>query len=154
MLLSLFLFQCNLSIPTSNALLIQNATIIDGTGSDRYIASLRIKGNEIIKIGELTSLKTDSIIDGTGMILSLGFIDSHSHHDEDSLRTKEAAISQGITTIIIGQDGDSKQPMKQRFDEFHKSPWSINVGAYSGHNTIRDAVMGDDYKRKASQDEN
>ncbi|WP_156949963.1 hypothetical protein [Maribacter antarcticus] len=85
-------------------LLIKNATIINGTGSNRIMGSVRIESNIIIDIGELKTLKTDSVINAEGLILSPGFIDTHSHHDWDSLRTKESAISQGITTVIIGQD--------------------------------------------------
>ena len=149
LLLSLILIECTPS--GSTTLFIQNATIIDGTGSDRFVGSVRIKDDRIIQIGDLAPLNTDSIIDGTGLILGPGFIDTHSHHDQDSLRTKEAAISQGITTIIIGQDGGSLRPLKERFNSIKRSPWSVNIGAYSGHNPIRAAVMGEDYKREATQ---
>ena len=72
-------------------------------------------------------LETDSIIDGSGMILSPGFIDTHSHHDWDTLRTVDAAISQGITTIIVGQDGRSFLPLEKYYDSLENYPLSTNL---------------------------
>ena len=148
-ILGLMSIQCKNESPRT--LLIKNATIIDGTGSNRIMGSVRIKGNTIIEIGDLESQKTDSIIDANGLVLSPGFIDTHSHHSGDTLRTMEAAISQGITTIIIGQDGFSNLSLQKFKDSIAKEPWSINVGSYSGHNSIRYEVMGEDYKSEATQ---
>ena len=149
LILGLLCFQFKHGLP--NTLLIQNAILIDGSGSDRIVASVRIEGNTIIEIGDLKVLETDSIINAEGLVLSPGFIDTHSHHDWDSLRTKESAISQGITTIIIGQDGTSQFPIKKFMDLIDNAPWSINVGSYSGHGRLRYEVMGDDFKREATQ---
>lgn len=151
LILGLFYIQCKAELPRT--LLIKNATIINGTGSNRIMGSVRIEGNTIIDIGQLKTLKTDSVINAEGLILSPGFIDTHSHHDRDSLRTKESAISQGITTIIVGQDGWSQLPIKNFMDLIYKASWSVNVGSYTGHGTIRDEVMGGDFKREATQAE-
>lgn len=148
LILGLLSIQCKTEVPTT--ILIKNATIIDGTGSTRIVGSVRIKDNVIIDIGELRTLKTDSVINAEGLVLSPGFIDTHSHHDSDSLRTKESAISQGITTIIVGQDGGSRLPIKKFMDSIIKESWSLNVGSYSGHNSIRREVMGADFKREAT----
>lgn len=151
LIVGLLFLQCKNDL--SKTILIQNATIIDGTGSKGILGSVRIESNKIIEIGDLKALESDSIIDATGLVLSPGFIDTHSHHDSDSLRSKEAAISQGITTIIVGQDGGSWAPLKILMDSIIKTPWSVNVGSYSGHNSIRYEILGDDYKREATQAE-
>lgn len=150
-ILGLLCIHCKTELPRT--LLIKNATIINGTGSNRMMGSVRIESNIIIDIGELKTLKTDSVINAEGLILSPGFIDTHSHHDWDSLRTKESAISQGITTIIIGQDGSSELPLIEFFDSIIKTPWSVNMGSYTGHNTLRNTVMGNDFKRETTQAE-
>jgi len=137
----------------TRTLLIQNATIIDGTAGDRYIGSVRIKGDLIVDIGDLDVLESDSVINGNGLILSPGFIDSHSHHDRDTLHTLEAAISQGITTIITGQDGYSQPLLEEYFDSLGSYPLSVNIGSYVGHNTVRRTIMGDDFKREATKEE-
>ena len=145
----LLFFQCKKELPTT--LLIKNATIIDGTGSNRFRGSVRIEGHTINAIGDLKPLKTDSVIDANGLVLSPGFIDTHSHHAGDTLRTMEAAMSQGITTIIIGQDGFSNLSLKKFKDSILKEPWSINVGSYTGHNTLREVVMGENFKNEATK---
>ena len=150
-ILGVFSIQCKNELPRT--LLINNATIVDGTGADRIIGSVRIKGNTIIEIGDLKAQKSDSIINADGLVISPGFIDTHSHHSVDSIRTMEAAISQGITTIIVGQDGFSNLPLKKFEDSIAAEPWSINIGSYSGHNSLREEVMGVDFKREATQAE-
>lgn len=148
---ALLSIQCTKTGPQT--LLIQNATIIDGTESDRFIGAVRILDDRIVEIGTLTPKASDSIIDGTGLVLAPGFIDTHSHHDWDTLRTIEAAISQGITSIIVGQDGFSKLDLEDIFDFFEANPLSVNIGSYVGHNSIRLKVMGEDFKREATEDE-
>lgn len=135
------------------SILITNASIIDGTGSERTVGSVRITDGILVDIGELEPTSTDSIINANGMVLSPGFIDSHSHHDWDKYRTKEAALSQGITTIIVGQDGRSSIPLKDEFVAVAEYPWSINYASYTGHNSMRFRIMGEDYKREATQEE-
>jgi N-acyl-D-amino-acid deacylase len=145
--------HCTTTEVHQKSLLIQNATIIDGTGSDGFSGSVRITNNIISAVGDLKVLKTDSLIIGTGMVLSPGFIDTHSHHDWDTARTVDAAISQGITTIIVGQDGGSRSDLGHYFDSLASYPLSVNLGSYVGHNTVRATVMGDDFKREATTDE-
>ena len=135
------------------SILIQNATIIDGTGADGYIGAVRITNNLITAVGKIKVLASDSLLDGSGMVLSPGFIDTHSHHDWDTARTVDAAISQGVTTIIVGQDGGSRSDLRHYFDSLASYPLSINLGSYIGHNTIRASVMGDDFKREATGEE-
>lgn len=99
--------------------------------------------------------KGDVEIDGNGLILAPGFIDTHSHHDR-GLKDNTLAIatlSQGITTIIVGQDGSSDWPLKKFFQSLTDTPAAINIGSYAGHNTLRDNAMGKDFKRFATQAE-
>lgn len=138
------------SAPT---LLIQNAIIIDGTGSTPFQGAVRIQDGQIIGIGDLEVQTSDSLIDAGGLVLSPGFIDTHSHHERDPKRTVESAISQGITTIVIGQDGGSIPDLQNYFDSISLRPLSLNVASYAGHNSIRRQVMGDDFKRTATEAE-
>src|SRR5262249_3747392 len=68
-------------------------------------------------------------------------------------RTAFAAVSQGITTIVSGQDGDSDFPLASFFAALEAAPPAINVASYVGHGTLRERVMGADFKRSASEDE-
>ena len=135
--------------------LIVNAQVIDGTGSPAVPAAVRIVDDTIAAVGSLTSEHGDRIIDAHGLVLAPGFIDDHSHHDGGLFQHPEAlaAVSQGITTIVVGQDGGSHLPLATYFDSLQRTPPAINVASYSGHGTIRRAVMGEDYRRFARPDE-
>lgn len=123
--------------------LIKNITLIDGTGSVARKADVRLKNDKIWEIGNLTTFQNEESTDGQGLVLSPGFIDTHSHHFGGLNKIPEAipAVSQGITTIIIGQDGGS-YPMDTLKNFFKKRPVAVNVATYTGHSTLRSEVMG------------
>ena len=139
-------------IPTLADTLIVNALVLDGTGSPGQRGSIRIIGDQISDVGNLTARATDTLVDAQGLVLSPGFIDTHSHADEHLLTQRNAApkITQGITTVIVGQDGSSPYPLKNFFQALEQTPAKINVAAYVGHNTLRDAVMGKGNREEAT----
>ena len=139
--------------PVVETTLIQNVKVVDGTGEPAIISSLRIKGDKIEAIGNLEAINGENIINGEGLVLAPGFIDTHSHHDWDTLSTVTAAISQGITTIVVGQDGSSHFPLKTYFDSLEIFPLALNLATYAGHNTLRRKVLGDDFRREATPKE-
>ena len=141
--------------PTSPSLLIQGATVVDGTGAPGFPAAVRIRGDRIEAVGTLQAAPGEKVVEGRGLVLAPGFIDTHSHHDSDFAkdRTVFAAISQGITTIVIGQDGGSEFPLGHFFQGLEKNPTALNVASYIGHGTLRSQVMGDDFRRAATPDE-
>ena len=130
---------------------ISNVQIIDGSGGPARAGAVRIVGDTIVAVGEVGPVRGDSIIDGGGLSLAPGFIDTHSHHDWDLEKIPDAmgAVSQGITTIVAGNDGGHQLPLAAMFDRLATSPVAVNVASYAGHGTIRAAVMGDDFKRAA-----
>ncbi|MBL8269895.1 N-acyl-D-amino-acid deacylase family protein [Steroidobacter sp.] len=132
--------------------LIANARVIDGTGTPAQNVSVRIAGGKITAVGKLQPLAKETVVDAKGLVLAPGFIDSHSHHDGGIFERRDApeVVSQGITTIIVGQDGGSRIPLGEFFSKVQKTPASVNVASYVGHNTLRDEVMGKDYKRAAT----
>jgi N-acyl-D-amino-acid deacylase len=70
---------------------------------------------------------------------------------DEARRERLAATSQGVTTIIIGQDGSSQSPLNEFYAGLEKSPTAVNIGSYSGHNTLREKGM--DAARRAATDE-
>ena len=136
-------------------LLIKNVNIIDGTGAERYLADVRIKENRIEEIGQLERKDDELIFQGNGLILSPGFIDTHSHADGDILSHPDAlaAISQGVTTVVIGQDGFSPYPLEDFIKNIEELGVTINVGSYVGHNTIRYEILKDNFQRIANENE-
>lgn len=134
------------------AQLIQNVQIIDGSGKPAFAGSVRIAKGKIIAIGDLKSNRYELMIDGKGMVLSPGFIDVHSHH-YGSLKDNPTGIpvtSQGVTTIVVGQDGES-DPIDSIAAFIHNTPIAINVATFTGHASLREKVMGEnDVYRTAS----
>src|SRR5436309_9472710 len=102
---------------SARLVLIRGAIVVDGTGGPSRTADVKIAGGRIQQIGQLTPSSSDSVVDARGLVLTPGFIDTHSHHDRGlgRERTALAAVSQGITTIVVGQDGWSNFPLADWF---------------------------------------
>ncbi len=131
---------------------ITNVRIVDGTGAAAVSGAVRFVGDTIVAVGAVHPAAGDSVIDGGGLVLAPGFIDTHSHHGGGLLETPDAlgAVSQGITTIVSGADGSHPFPLAKRIDTLAKVAPSVNVAFYAGHGTLREQVMGGDFKRKAT----
>src|SRR5690242_3794521 len=138
--------------PARPGFLITNASVIDGSGSPARRASVRVEGDRIAAVGDLAPRGGETVIDAHGLTLAPGFIDTHSHADEGLFEHPDAlaVVSQGITTILGGQDGGSPMPLAAYFAHLEQSPAAINVGMYVGHGSIRDSVMHADFKRAAT----
>jgi N-acyl-D-amino-acid deacylase len=135
-----------------SATLIVNASVIDGGGGRARAAAVRIANDRIAAVGEVSPQPGDRVIDAAGLVLAPGFIDTHSHHTGGLFDRLDApaVVSQGITTIVAGQDGGSTYPLATLFERLAATPAAVNVASYVGHGTLREQVMGDDFKRAAT----
>lgn len=135
--------------------IIRNGLVFDGSGNNPVKTDVGIINDTIAFIGDLSNAIAEKEIDAAGNAVTPGFIDTHSHHagNIDENKSFEAAVSQGITTIVIGQDGGSRFPLKDFFQQVSDKPVSVNIASYSGHNTIRDSILGKKFQRRATQDE-
>ena len=153
--LTLFILGLNIAVQAQSGTIITNIQLMDGTGKPAFKASVKIIGNKIVAIGDLKPNKTDQIIDGNGKILAPGFIDSHSHHfgDLNKNRAGLSTSSQGITTIVIGQDGNG-YPMDSLTKWMQANSVVSNVASYTGQSSLREIAMGEnDLYRKATEAE-
>jgi N-acyl-D-amino-acid deacylase len=134
---------------------IVNATVLDGTGGPPRKAAVRIEGDKITAVGEIETSPDDLVMDASGLVLAPGFIDTHSHADSEifELRDALAAVSQGITTVVVGQDGGGPYPLTDFFRQFEQSPAAVNLASYAPHGTLREQVMGEDFRRPATEEE-
>ena len=154
-ILAALAFVSSTALGQSQATLIVNARVIDGTGAPARAAEVRIVDGRVNAIGHWTRNPNDRVIDAHGLILAPGFIDTHSHHDRGLFDHRDAlaALSQGITTIVVGQDGESRFPLAQFFTRLDSNAAAVNVASYVGHGSIRRRVMGDDFQRVATDSE-
>lgn len=137
------------------SMLIRNVVIYEGTGAKPFKGEVRIAGDTISEIGaDLKHHPGEPIVDGKGMALAPGFIDMHSHADHGIFeKSHNVVIRQGITTVLVGQDGESEFPLQDFFAKLEKHPPAMNVASMAGHATVRKRVMGTDLYRAATQQE-
>lgn len=140
---------------TPASMLIRNVLVLDGTGAAARPADVRVARGRIAAVGALAPAPGEATVDGGGLVLAPGFIDTHSHADDELFDHPDAlaAVSQGITTIVVGQDGGAPMPLADFFARLAKEPPAVNVASYAGHGTIRSQVMGDDFRRAATSAE-
>ena len=141
--------------PQPSATLIRNAIVLDGTGAAGRRVEVRIVGDRIAEVGHLAAASSDRVVDARGLTLAPGFIDTHSHASRGLFDDRDALadVSQGITTVVVGQDGSSTYPLAEYFDRLRAEPAAVNVASYIGHGTIRRQVLGTDFKRTATAGE-
>ncbi|QEY19117.1 D-aminoacylase [Cellvibrio sp. KY-GH-1] len=159
-------------------LIIRNAQVIDGSGEPPMRADIAIQAGKIAALGSLENAESLAVLDAQGLILAPGFIDVHTHDDLQVIRAPEMLpkISQGITTVIVGNCGISASPVSLKSelpdpmnllgttDDFqyadfasykaavNKTRPAVNVAALIGHTALRNNHM-DRLDRAANADE-
>lgn len=96
-------------------IVIKNGKIIDGTGNPWSKADIGIIGDSIKKIGKINESNSEKVIDATGLYVSPGFIDMHSHTDFTIMPYPkcESSVMQGVTTNVVGNCGYSLAPLNE-----------------------------------------
>ena len=159
---------------------VRGGTIVDGSGSEPFVADIGIKGGKIISIGNIDAPSRFEI-NARGLIVSPGFIDIHSHSDFvlPANPWSEGKVMQGVTTEVVGNCGMSAAPVNperleqlkkyvaflceeglqwnwvgfgEYLDQLQESGTAVNVAALVGHNTIRAAVMGFEERQASSRE--
>ncbi|OFW05804.1 MAG: hypothetical protein A3H96_15345 [Acidobacteria bacterium RIFCSPLOWO2_02_FULL_67_36] len=139
----------------ATGLTIGNVRIADGRGGALRRGGVRIEGERIVGVGQVKPREGDTVMDGGGLVLAPGFIDIHNHSTTGLTGdpAAETQVAQGITTVVVGADGSSPWPIAAYLAERRSKPAALNVMVMVGHATVRQMVMGSDYKRPARDDE-
>lgn len=153
-------------------LILKGGEVFDGSGADSFIGDVAIKDGVIVALepsGTLQISAAEEVIDVTGLVVSPGFVDMHTHSDFTLIADgrAESQVHQGVTTEVIGQCGISCAPVNSNDDIRRVAPWytkkvthkpwlgfgdyldvldatelGVNVMAFVGHGTIHRAVVG------------
>ena len=151
--------------------ILRGGIVIDGTGAPRRRADVRIEGDTIAAIGPQLDVRGAEVVDAAGMIVAPGFIDVHTHDDQLVLAAPDMLpkISQGVTTVVVGNCGISLAPlvrpdvppplnllggpdkyvhptMAAYASAVDRARPAVNVVALTGHSTLRVATMADPYR--------
>ena len=152
---------------------IANGTVVDGTGRPAFVGDVWVDGDRIADVmphaatGAASTCADAVTVDATGLVVSPGFIDAHTHSDAYLVIEPDAPskVTQGVTTEINGQCGGSVAP---RYGEARlSSDWAallgdrltwrslaeyraaldaakpaVNTVQFVGHNTLRSSVVG------------
>lgn len=129
-------------------ILITGGELIDGTANgETRQTTIEIVADRITYVGSARGTLARQTIDASGLVVSPGFIDVHTHTAKDlknpATAINEAYLRQGVSTVFIGNDGNG-QPVKKAAAQLKKIPIGTNVGLYIGHGTVRKLVVGDD----------
>ena len=125
-------------------LLLTNGRIIDGTGNNWYYGSVAIRNGKIAAVGRQLHFTASKTIDVKGLVIAPGFIDVHTHLEEDETKDPlaQSFIYDGVTTCITGNCGSSNTDIGKYLRWVDSLRMSINVASLIGHNDVRKAVMG------------
>lgn len=119
-------------------LLIKGGTIIDGTGADRYVGDVAIKGGKIVEVGQNVDSAAHEIIEADGLLVTPGWVDIHTHYDGqatwDPLLTP--SFWHGVTTVVMGNCGVGFAPVAP-----DKKDWLI--GLMEGVEDIPNAALAE-----------
>ncbi len=162
-------------------ILIKNGTVIDGTGSPGKILDVAVEKSKIVEVAASITGQALQTIDAKNKFVTPGFIDIQNHSDSywtlfDQPEQK-SFLSQGITSIIIGNCGASLAPLLNQesiktIQKWHNlsginlnwasmpeflqmlkaKSFGVNVGTLVGHSTLTRGLLGDQI-RKLTLDE-
>ncbi|MCY3699662.1 MAG: amidohydrolase family protein [Gemmatimonadetes bacterium] len=143
-------------------ILLRGGRVLDGTGNPWFRADVGIRGGRIARVGDLADAAADRVIELDGRYVVPGFIDIHSHADQgldaegdagsEGARRRAAPnlVSQGITTVVINQDGGGPWPIADQRGRLESRGHGPNAALMVGHNTIRRMALGDDFMRPST----
>ncbi|WP_025663168.1 N-acyl-D-amino-acid deacylase family protein [Aquimarina megaterium] len=139
-------------------LLIRNGMVYNGIDTIASNVSIGIQNDKIVFIGseDTVDIVSTQNIDAKGMVVSPGFIDPHTHADRDLVKKDKAHnlpfLMQGVTTVVVGNDGESFYPISKYNDLYEKQGIGTNVIQLVGHGTLRNQVMGKGDKKATLAD--
>jgi N-acyl-D-amino-acid deacylase len=150
---------------------IRGARVLDGSGAAAVLVDVAVKDGRIVAVGPGLAVEAERVVVAAGLTLAPGFIDTHTHDDTSVIETPEMLpkVSQGVTTVVVGNCGISAAPVRLKpgpdaappdpmvllggrelfryptFTEYVRAVDAarpaVNVAALVGHTALRQNVM-------------
>ncbi|MGO9929176.1 MAG: N-acyl-D-amino-acid deacylase family protein [Mycobacterium sp.] len=119
-------------------LIIRNGTIVDGLGGEPYVGDVAVQDGVIAAVGSVNGDNAVREIDATGLLVTPGFVDLHTHYDGQSIWSERLTPSSanGVTTVVMGNCGVGFAPCRQQDHD-------VLVDVMAGVEDIPGVVMTD-----------
>ncbi|MGO9152155.1 N-acyl-D-amino-acid deacylase family protein [Mycobacterium sp.] len=119
-------------------LLIRNGTIVDGLGGEPYVGDVGVRDGVITAVGHVNGEAAEREIDATGLLVTPGFVDLHTHYDGQAIWSERLTPSSahGVTTVVVGNCGVGFAPCR-------KEDHDVLVDVMAGVEDIPGVVMTD-----------
>src|SRR6201991_162022 len=118
-------------------LCIRNGTIVDGLGGEPFVGDVAVSGGVIVAVGSVDG-PAEREIDATGLLVTAGFVDLHTHYDGQAIWSDRMTPSSahGVTTAVMGNCGVGFAP-------FRATDHEVLVDVMAGVEDIPGVVMVD-----------
>lgn len=134
------------SAAQDRTVLIRGGRVLDGSGNPWIRADVLIRGDRIEAVGQLGDVSADEVIDASGLYVTPGFIDVHSHAGPglatQGLSHGEPLLAMGLTTVFINPDGGGAVDLPTQRTELMRDGLGLNVAQLVPHGSVRRAVVG------------
>jgi N-acyl-D-amino-acid deacylase len=119
-------------------IIIRNGTVVDGLGGEPYVGDVAVRDGVIVAVGAVNGAAATREIDATGLLVTPGFVDLHTHYDGQSIWSERLTPSSahGVTTVVMGNCGVGFAPCRQEDHE-------VLVDVMAGVEDIPGVVMTD-----------
>jgi N-acyl-D-aspartate/D-glutamate deacylase len=126
-------------------LLIRNGSVVDGSGAPAIKADIGIKDDRIVLVGPSAGKTAKRTIDASGLVVTPGFIDPHTHTAGDLSDPKRSQntpyLMQGVSTVVTGNDGSSPKAIGAELAKWTRQGIGTNAALFIGQGTVRQQVM-------------
>ena len=127
-------------------LILRNGRVLDGAGNPWFRGDIAIRGDRIAAVGDLGDARASEEWDVTGLYVSPGFIDTHSHAGgglaTPGLSHARPLLAQGITTVFVNPDGGGPVDLPGQRAELERDGLGVNAAQMVPHGSVRRDVLG------------
>lgn len=127
-------------------LVLHGGRIVDGTGAPWFVGDVGVKGDTIVAVAPRLDAGGAKVIVATGLVVSPGFVDVHSHAEQSpgiaGIPATENNVRQGVTTIFANPDGGGDAQVDAFLQKVEVGRPAVNVGTFIGQGSVRARVVG------------